>query len=102
MKKPKFIHLFIDLYDELEMIGDAQTGRLVKALLRYADSGAQPDFSDDIALRMLFSVMKKQIDRDFKKYTELCEKRSEAGKRGGAPRGNTNALKTSKTSEDKD
>ena len=105
MKKPKYINLFIDSSDELGMLSDAQAGRLVKALLRYASGGGEPDFADDTVLRVMFSVMKKQIDREFGKYEALCAKRSEAGKRGGAPLGNTNArktTKTSKTSEDKD
>ncbi len=105
MKKPKFISLFIDLYDELEMVSDAQAGQLIKALLRYASCSAKPDFGGDTALCILFSMMKKQIDRDFEKYEEIREKKSAAGKRGGAPTGNANAKKTnksSKTSDDND
>lgn len=105
MKKPKIINLFIDTYTELSQLSDAQVGRLIKAILVYADHGETPDFSDDIGVSLMFSSMKKQIDRDFKKYTDLCEKRSQAGKKGGAPLGNSNAAKTSKTSktsEDKD
>lgn len=105
MKRPKFITLFIDTADELSVLSDAQTGRLLKALLRYADNGEKPDFSDDTALCVAFLTLKKQIDRDFHKYEETCERRSEAGRKGGAPKGNRNAAKTSKTnktSEDKD
>lgn len=99
MKKPKIINLFIDTYTELSQLSDAQVGRLIKAVLVYADHGETPDFSDDIGVSLMFSFFKKQIDRDFKKYTDLCKKRSQAGKKGGAPLGNANAAKTNKTSK---
>ena len=99
MKKPRAINLFIDYSQELGLLSDAQTGRLIKALLCYADKREEPDFSDDTAVLMLFSVMKKQIDRDFAKYEKICGKRSESGKKGGAPKGNTNAAKQPKTSK---
>lgn len=82
MKKPKAINLFIDCYEELAMFSDEQAGRLVKALLLYANEGVSTDFSDDLALRVTFSRMAKQINRDFEKYRDICEKRSKAGKRG--------------------
>ncbi len=85
MKKPKFIIVFIDCLDEAELLSDEQAGRLIKALLRYAIDGTAPDFADDIAIRMLFSILQKQVDRDFEKYERLCRKRSEAG-RGAALR----------------
>ena len=99
MKKPRAINLFLDSLTEFQMLSDEQTGKLIKALLRYADSGDVTDFSDDAAVLMLFSVIKKQVDRDFAKYEEMCAKRSASGKRGGAPHGNANACKTSKTSK---
>ena len=105
MKKPKIINLFIDYAEEFSLLSDAQAGRLIKALLAYADKGEKPDFSDDKAICVMFSMMKKQVDRDFGKYQELCDRRSEAGKKGGAPKGNQNARKSSnssKTSKDND
>ena len=105
MKEPKYIKLFNDCADEFAMLSDEQVGRLLKGLLNYADRGEKPDFTDDITLRVLFSILRKQIDREYKKYDELCQARSAAGRKGGAPKGNTNARKTSKTtktSQDKD
>lgn len=105
MKKPQAVNFFIDSLKELDLLTDEQTGKLLKALLRYAENGEEPDFSDDKAICVMFSMMKKQVDRDFGKYQELCDRRSEAGKKGGAPKGNQNARKSSnssKTSEDND
>ena len=72
------------------------TGKLLKALLRYAENGEEPDFSDDKAIMLMFSMMSRRIDRDFERYSKVCEKRSEVGKKGGAPKGNANAARNPK------
>ena len=95
MKKPKAIYLYLDNYDEFELLSREQLGELIMALLEYAESGELPDFSGDGMLTMKFKGLKKQVDRDFEKYNDICKKRSEAGKKGGAPKKNKNAAKTS-------
>ena len=82
MKKPKAINLYIDMSKRFEKFSDAQAGRLVKAMLRYGNTGEIPDFSDDLALDVTFCGIMEQIDRDFEKYRDICQKRSEIGKRG--------------------
>lgn len=82
MKKPKAINLYIDLYKRFEKLSDAQAGRLVKAMLRYGNTGEITDFSDDLALDVTFCGIVDQIDRDFEKYRDICQKRSEIGRRG--------------------
>ena len=52
---------------------------------------------DDLLARSIFSIMKTHIDRD-REYKEL---KSRAGKRGGAPVGNSNASKQAETSKNK-
>ena len=94
MKKPKAINLFLDMRDEFSLLSDQQVGRVVMALLAYAQDGEEPDFGEEIEVKLLFRTLKKQVDRDFAKYDEICRKRSEAGKKGGAPIGNTNASKS--------
>ena len=85
------------------MLTDEQVGRLFRALIKYSKSGEPPDEYEDIAVRMIFSVMASSIDENNRKYEEICEKRRQAGKNGGAPKGNTNAkqAKTNKTSKNK-
>ena len=99
MKKPQAIQLYIDNLEELEALGSEQTGKLIVALLRYADKGETPDFSDDITLRLVFNMLRRRIDRDFERYAQTCEKRRLAGKKGGAPKGNTNAAKQPRASK---
>lgn len=84
MKKPKIINLFISYLDEFSLISDEQVGALIMALLRYAKDGDKPDFASDPTLRVMFSFMSKQIDRDFEKYDETCTKRTNAAKKAAA------------------
>ena len=86
MMEPKYIKLFNDCADELAMLSDEQVGRLLKGLLSYADRGEKPDFTDDITLRVLFSILRKQIDREYEKYDERCQARSAAGRKAAAAR----------------
>ena len=44
-----------------------------------------------LTLQVLFSVFTSQIDECAEKWEEAKRKRVEAGKKGGAPKGNRNA-----------
>ena len=57
------------------MLTNEQAGILIKALLRYGQSGERIN-SDDEAVTMAFSFISSQIDRDHKKWESACEKRS--------------------------
>lgn len=58
----------------LSRFSDSETGRLFKALFAFACRGE--DTQLDGALDMLFSVMKHTIERDGKKWEEVCAARS--------------------------
>ena len=81
MKTPKAFNMYLDSGCQFELLSDAQAGRLIKALILYAN-GEAPDLSDDLTLNVMFRAMSAQIERDFAKYREMCEKRSKAGKAG--------------------
>lgn len=85
MKKPKGFFTYFHLSDMLEKLTDAQAGRLYKALMRYGSSGETTDFSDDIACDLAYTLMRKDVDLNFERYREICESRSNAGKKGGRP-----------------
>ena len=55
----------------MEMLSDAEKGRLFDALLAYSESGEQPSLGGREAA--LFPAMKWNIDRDKKAYEERCE-----------------------------
>lgn len=92
MKKKKSVLLYIERKKELALLTDAQAGKLFKAIFDYADEGTEPKF-DDLAMTVLFSVFRSQIDAAAEKYADVCRRRSEYGKKGGAPKGNKNAAK---------
>lgn len=90
-EKKSFI-LYLDTIKQWDMLSDEQAGKLIKALLRYCESGDKLE-TDDGMLSMAFGFIIAQIDRDSEKWNTIREKRSEAGKKGGAPKGNNNAKK---------
>lgn len=65
--------------DAMEMLNDAERGRLFTALLIYSSTGADPDLRGNE--RFIFPTMKEQIDRDAKRYTEKCRKQSDNAKK---------------------
>ena len=56
----------------IEPLTDAEKGRLFVSCLQYSMTGATPDLRGNE--RFLFPMMKEQIDRDNKKYSDMCEK----------------------------
>lgn len=76
MKKPKGFFTYFHLSTVIDKLSDAQAGRLYKALMRYGCTGEAADFSDDLACDMAFTLMKGEIDVNFERYSEICEKRS--------------------------
>lgn len=70
-------------------------GEVCECVIRYAfgnidaDADAETGNMASMALRFIAP----QIDRDRAKYEATCKVRQEAGRLGGAPKGNTNAAK---------
>ena len=89
---------YYDYQQHLELLSDAERGKLLIALLEYGKNGTMPQL--DGAALMAFSFIKAQKERDAAKYAEVCKKRSEAGKKGGRPP-KTDAEKESKKSKQK-
>ena len=74
------IKLFFDDLDAMELLGDAEKGRLFTALLVYGKSGEAPQLGGNE--RFLFPMMRARIDREKAAEQEISKKRREAGKRG--------------------
>lgn len=72
-KKNSFV-LYLNALEQWEMLSDEQAGKLVKALFKYADTGEKLQTEDGM-LRMAFSFITAQMDRDSEKYAKTCEKR---------------------------
>lgn len=74
--KKSFV-LYCDSKEQWDMLTDEQAGRLVKALFDYVNNGDTIQTSDGM-LRMAFSFIVAQIDRDTEKYNAVCKKRKDA------------------------
>ena len=94
-KKPPAILVYADNYHLVAPLADESAGKLFKALLEYAYNGSETAVKGDSSIKGIFNLMKAQIDRNNKHYADVARKRSEAGKKGGAPKGNQNAKKSS-------
>lgn len=68
----KYLKVFVDFADKIELLGDAERGRLFTAMLEYASSGAEPDLRGNE--RFIWPTAKSEIDRQSESYRELCEK----------------------------
>lgn len=82
MKLP-YIKLFCDSSATIDMLSDAEAGRLLKALMHYAN-----DITDTLPgqEKLVFSMLKSQIDRDAASYQDFLDKQRENGKKGGRPK----------------
>ena len=86
MKTPKGFFTYFHHAEVLEALTDEQAGRLYKALLRYGYTGEVADFADDCAANVVYILFKGEIDHNFERYADICEKRSEAGRKSAESR----------------
>lgn len=69
MEGKNTIIFYTENREYIDMLSDAQAGRLFKAIFAYEEEGTIPDFGDDTALYIMFAILRKPLD-----YTgELCE-----------------------------
>lgn len=81
--KQSFV-LYAEYLEELNMFTDSQCGLLFKAIMNHVN-GKEIEI-DDLAVKVSYSHIRRQIDKDIEKYKEVCRKRSEAGKKGNEVR----------------
>lgn len=84
MAKDSFL-LYTEWGEQINKLSDEQAGLLIKSIFAYKDGKEVPSL--DPMTEMCFSFLKSTIDRDAEKYDEICEKRREAGKKGGQANG---------------
>lgn len=83
MARDSFI-LYSEWAENISILSDNQAGVLIKALLAFVRDEQIPEM--DTLTDMCFRFLKAQIDRDSKRYEEVKNVRSEAGKKGAAAR----------------
>lgn len=67
----KYLRVFTDFAEDISQLGDAETGRLFRAMLLYAATGEEPTFGGNE--RFLWGTAKKNIDSQRRSYTAKCE-----------------------------
>lgn len=83
-RKTSFV-LPTDCLEDLADFSDEEAGELFRAILEYANSQIETEFSDR-AMKMYFNRIKKYIDCANENYEKVIQARSEAGSRGGRPK----------------
>jgi hypothetical protein len=84
MAKDSFL-MYSEWGEQLNKLSDEQAGTLIKNIFAYKTGTEAPQM--DSMTEMCFSFIKSQIERDSFKYDEICEKRREAGRKGGKANG---------------
>lgn len=79
--------MYTEWTDHVDRLTTEQRGVLLDSIMSYQIGRELPEM--DATTAMCFSFIEKQFERDREKY----EKKSNAGKQGGAPKGNSNAKK---------
>jgi len=83
-KDKKSFILYNDQRMIVDQLSDEQAGVLLKIIFSYVD-GEQTDINNPL-VKLAYTVIKNQIDRDQEKWELTKQKRSEAGKKGGRPK----------------
>lgn len=85
MDKSSFL-IYLDYEEQFNLLTDEQIGQLMRAIIKYEKTREIPQLNGIV--KMAFSFIKTQLDRDRKKYEARCEKNRENAKKGGRPRKN--------------
>lgn len=73
MLKLPGVMIYNDTYASLALLSDSEVGRLVRAMMTYAETGEQPKFGGRLA--MAWSYSQPKLDRDMQRYNETVEQR---------------------------
>lgn len=78
-----YVKLFGDLSATVDLLSDAEAGRLLKSLMHYINDQEDELLGQE---KLVFAMLKSQIDRDTASYTAFTDKQRENGKKGGRPK----------------
>lgn len=100
--KPSFV-LYLDLLSAIDEMDDEQTARLFRLIKAYnelesedeqvqaAAKALYDELIADPVLRIIFAPFRKRFEADRKRYAAIVAANRENGRKGGAPKGNSNA-----------
>ena len=75
--------IFKDWLSLIEDLNMEQRGRLFTAILELENFGTDPDFSDDVELKVLFKVVHRALADSDREYEETVKRKEYEGKLGG-------------------
>lgn len=78
-----YVKLFGDTSATVDMLSDAEAGRLFKAVLHYA-AGRTDELPGQE--KLVFAMLVAQFERDAVSYQDYCDRQRSNGKRGGRPK----------------
>ncbi len=81
----KSVILYTEWAQPLKVLSLEDKGRIFDAILSYSETGKTPHF-DSAAAEMAFSFIRLRLDENAKKWSDMREKRREAGRLGGKQR----------------
>lgn len=84
-----YIKVFPDISGTVDLLSDAEAGRLFKAVLHYG-AGSEEALSGQE--RLVFAMLKTQIDRDNASYQQYTDKQRSNGAKGGRPKNPENPV----------
>ena len=93
MDKNSFL-IYLDYEEQFNLLTDEQVGQLMRAIIKYEKTGNVPELEG--MLKMAFSFIKTQLDRDREKYNKKCEQNRENAKKGGRPKKQKNNFENKK------
>lgn len=94
MTKNSFL-IYLDYEEQFDLLSDEELGQLMRAIMQYEKTGEEIKLEG--MLKMAFSFIKTQLDKDREKYNEVCEKNKRNGKKGGRPKKEISKEETQKS-----
>lgn len=83
--------LYSDVHHTVKKLSDDQAGKLFKHILSYVND--ENPVTNDVIIDLVFEPIKQSLKRDLRRYEEIIEKRSLAGKVGGVESGESRRKK---------
>lgn len=85
--------IYTNYIEKLQGLNDTQLGTLFRAILEYEYSELKetPDIQDEAA-KVAFYFIKSDLDKNYQKYIETCNKRKDNLKKANASKGSANAV----------
>lgn len=81
-----YVKIHVDALKAYSMLTDTEFGRGMRAILRYAADGTEPNLTGKECV--MYGVLREQVERDREAYSKKIAAQTENGKKGGRPRKN--------------